>query len=150
MRVIITRSIRAPLARVFEVFTDIEHCAGRIKGIKKAEIVSEVRAGKGLRWRETRSMFGKDATVEMEITALDAPRSYRAESRVDGTLYISTFDFAEDAGAGLTVVTWTHDSKALTLGAKLASPILFLFKGTMTKLMKQDLADLAAFLEEAA
>lgn len=150
MRVNATQPIRAPLARVFEVFTDVEHCAGRIKGVKKAEVISEVRSGNGLRWRETREVFGEDATVEKEITALDAPRSYRVESRVEGTLYVSTFDFAEGEDAGSTVVTWTHDSTALTLGAKLASPMLFLFKGTMLKFMKQDLADLAEFLEKPA
>lgn len=69
MRVSVPQPVRAPLARVFEVFTDIEHCAGRIKGIKRVEIVSAVRSGKGLRWRETRLMFGKDATAEKEITA---------------------------------------------------------------------------------
>ncbi len=150
MRVSASQPIRAPRARVFEVFTDIEHCAGRIKGIKKVEITSAVRAGVGLRWRETRLMFGKDATAELEITALDAPRSYRVESRVDGTLYISTFEFAEGADAGSTVVTWLHDSKAITFGAKFMTPLLFLFKRTMVKLMKKDLAELAGFLETPA
>ena len=150
MRVNATQPIRAPLARVFEVFTDVERCAGRIKGIKKAEILSEARSGKGLRWRETRSMFGKDADADKEITALDAPRSFRVESRVDGTNYVSTFAFAEGADAGSTVVTWTHHSEALTLGAKLGSPILFLFQGTMRSFMKKDLADLAEFLETSA
>ena len=147
MRVIATQPIRAPFARVFEVFTDIEHCAGRIKGVTKAEIVSEVRSGKGLRWRETRLMFGKDATAEKEITAFDAPRSCRVESRIDGTNYVSTFDFAPGADAGSTVATWTHDSVALTLGAKFMLPVLFLFKGMMRKMMQKDLIDLAAFLE---
>lgn len=150
MRVSVPQPVRAPLARVFEVFTDVEHCAGRIKGIKRVEIVSAMRSGKGLRWRETRLMFGKDATAEKEITALDAPRSCRIESRIDGTNYVSMFDFAVGEDAGSTVVTWTHDSVALTFGAKLMAPILFLFKGMMGKLMKKDLADLAEFLEKPA
>lgn len=150
MRVTATVSIRAPVARVFDVFTDVAHCAGRITGVKKAEILSEVRSGKGLRWQETRVMFGKDAAVDKEITAIEAPRSYRVESRVDGTNYISTFEFADGAAAGTTVVTWTHFSEALTVGAKFLAPLLVLFQGTMLKFMKKDLADLAEFLEKPA
>ena len=148
MRVIASQPIRAPLARVFEIFTDVEHCAGRIKGVKKAEILSEVRSGKGVRWNETRVMFGSDATAEKAIVAFDAPRSFRVESRVDGTNYVSTFDFAEGAEPGVTVATWTHGSEALTFGAKFMSPMLFLLQGTMRKFMKKDLADLAEFLEK--
>jgi hypothetical protein len=42
-RCVVRRPIRAPLARAFEVF-DIEHCAGRIKGIRKAEVLSKAAA----------------------------------------------------------------------------------------------------------
>ena len=146
MRIEATQPIRAPLARVFEVFTDIEHSAGRIKGIKKVEVLSEVRSGKGLRWRETRSVFGSDADADKEITEFDPPHSYRVESNVNGMLYITTFQFAENADA--TVVTWAHDNTPLTFGAKLMSPFLFFMKGTIAKYMKQDLADLAEFLEK--
>ena len=66
---------------------------------------------------------------------------------MDGTLYISTFDFMEAAQPGTTLVTWTHDSVALTFGAKLGVPILFLMRGVMVKLMRKDLSDLAGFLE---
>ena len=76
--------------------------------------------------------------------AIDAPRSFRVDSRVDGTLYVSTYDFVEVGGT--TRVTWTHDSVAMTFGAKLAVPMLFLMKGVMTKLMKKDLEDLAGYL----
>src|SRR4051812_34747237 len=123
MRVTVSQQIRAPLARVFAVFTDVEHFAGRIKGVKKSVVLSEVRAGPGLRWRETRDFFGKDADADKELTAVAAPRSLRVESRVDGTNYISTYAFAE-RDAGSTVVTWTHTSEALTFGAKLMSPML--------------------------
>jgi hypothetical protein len=63
-------------------------------------------------------------------------------------LYITTFHFAEGADATATVVTWTHDNMALTFGAKVMSPLLFLMKATIAKYMKQDLADLAEFLEK--
>lgn len=112
MKVVVTRSIRAPPARVFEGFTDAERFAGRISGVKEAEVVSEVRAGRGLRRRETRVFFGDNATVERELTACDAARSCRVESRVEGSLYGSTFHVTEDTAGGVTVVTWTHDSRA--------------------------------------
>lgn len=148
MRVSASQVVRAPMARTFEIFTDVEHCAGRIKGVKRAQLLSEMRQGVGVRWRETRDFFGKDADADKEITAMDAPRSFHVESRVDGTLYLSAFEFAEGPQPGSTVVTWTHTSRAMTLGAKLMSPLLFLMQGTMAKYMKKDLADLAEFLAQ--
>jgi hypothetical protein len=147
MRLIATQSLRAPIGRAFDAFTDMEHAAGRVKGIKKVEIRSEARSGLGLRWGETRDFFGDDATVEKAIVAFEPGRSFRVESTNEGMHSVSVFEFAETA-AGCEV-TWTHDLTPLTFKAKLMSPMLWLMKGTVLKYMKDDLADLTAFLEAA-
>jgi len=149
MRIRSSQLIKAPVERVFEVFADIANCAGRIKGITKVEVLSETRSGLGLRWRETRVLFGKEATEEMEVTAFDAPKSYVVEARSHGMHYVTTFTFEPGAGAGSTQVSWVFDGKALSLGAKLMTPLMLLFKGATEKMMKQDLLDLKAYLENA-
>lgn len=145
MRILARQPLRADIERAFAAFTDIEHSAGRVAGITRVEVVSAVRSGVGLRWLETRTLFGSDATVEKRLTAVDPPRSFRVESHVEGVDYVSVFEFAESAG--VTVATWTHDLTPTTLRAKLASPLMLVLRGVLRRAMSRDLADLAAFLE---
>lgn len=44
----------------------------------------------GTRWRETRTMFGRQAAEEMEVTAVDVSRSYRVVAAGASTTYGST------------------------------------------------------------
>ena len=60
--------VNAPAARVWDLITDIEHAHEFIPGIKAIEILGDKKSGLGLRWRETRVMFGKEATETLEIT----------------------------------------------------------------------------------
>ena len=80
MKISMSELLEAPRSDVFKLFTDIENASDRISGIRKLEVLSEVRSGVGLRWRETRVMFGKEATEEMEITGFDEPESYVVEA----------------------------------------------------------------------
>lgn len=102
MKVVMEKTVNGPADRVFEVFSDIQHCGDRIKGITKVEVLSDVKQGTGLRWRETRVMLGKEATEEMEMTASEPPNSYTVEARSHGMHYISVFTF-EPRGAATHV-----------------------------------------------
>ena len=54
---------------VWAAITDIENAAAIISGIKKIEILEKPASGLvGLRWRETRILFGDSATVEKWIS----------------------------------------------------------------------------------
>lgn len=147
MKMNATEIIRARTDRVFEVFTDIANAAGRIKGISKVEILGDIRSGRGLRWRETRTMFGKEATEEMEITAFDPLRSYVVEAKSHGMHYLTRFTFEPADGGSATRVTWVFEGTPITFTAKLMTPLMFLFKGASEKMMKQDMLDLKKHLE---
>ena len=146
MKTSMSVEVAAPLERVFDVFSDIARAEERIEGIKSLEILSDVKSGKGLRWRETRVMFGKEATEEMEITAFDRPRSYVVEAESHGTHYRSLFTF-EELSSSSTKVTWEFEAKPLSLIAKLMTPLGLLFLGPMKKLLKRDLTDLKKHAE---
>jgi hypothetical protein len=61
--------INASRAAIWAAMTDIEHAAETIRGIEAIEIVEKPAKGLvGLRWRETRILLGKPATVEKWIT----------------------------------------------------------------------------------
>lgn len=67
-------SIDAPPEKVFAAITDL-HAGGRwMPGCTKLEVLTSGPYTKGTRWRETRRMFGREATEEFEVTNLDAPR----------------------------------------------------------------------------
>ncbi len=145
MRITATETVKASPDRVFDVFSDVENCGDRIQGIIKLELLSDVRSGKGVRWRETRKFMGKEATEEMEITVYDEPKYYVVEAESNGTHYTSRYAF-EESGDGTRVI-WEFEGKPLTLAAKLMSPLGFLFKGSLKKLMFKDVADLKRYIE---
>ena len=63
--------VAAPVAQVFDMFTDIEHVAQRVANIQKIEMLTVGGLRLGSRWLETRAMLGHQDTVEMEVTAFE-------------------------------------------------------------------------------
>jgi carbon monoxide dehydrogenase subunit G len=146
MKVSAREEIRSDRDSVFTVFTDLEGAVQRIEGIKSIEFLSEEKSGLGVRWRETRVMFGKEATEDMQITALTEPDSYVVEAESHGTHYTSVFSF-RDSEAGTTEVTWEFEGRPLSLFAKIMAPLGFLMWGSMRKMLQKDLADLKQSIE---
>lgn len=140
-----SRAIRAPVARVFEVATDLRGAPGRVKAITKLEVLTDGPVGRGTRFRETRRMFGHEATEEMEITSFDPPRSWTFECTNHGCHYRSEFRVLPKAeGSELVMV---FQGRPLTLGARVMG---FLMKPFAKKLMascSKDLDDIAAIAE---
>ena len=75
------RVVAAPHA-VFSVATDLENVGRWMPNFVRVERLTDGRFGVGTRWRETRKMFGAEATEEFEVTRCDPPR--RVELFVDG------------------------------------------------------------------
>src|SRR5437016_2004343 len=70
----ISKQIDAPLDTVFGLFTNLAEAPRRIKGIKNLEVLTPGPVGVGTRFKETRVMFGRDCTEEMQITAFEPGR----------------------------------------------------------------------------
>src|SRR4029079_1940023 len=97
-----TERIAAPIETVFEVTTDLEHAAGRIRGIEKIELLTPPPVGIGTRWRESRRMMGHAATETLEITAFERPHHYTVGCNSCGATIETTFRFSPVAGPGGT------------------------------------------------
>lgn len=138
--------INAPIGRVFEVFSDIEHAAERIQAITRVEILSQVREGKGTRWRETRKIYGKEAIEEMEITDFQPNKRYTVEANSHGTLYITVFEFT--AVKGGTKVTIEFEGRPITLASKAMSALGPLIVVQVKKGLDSDLKDLKTACED--
>ncbi len=123
MEIRASRKINAPIDRVFDVFSDITKVEDRVEGITKVDILSDTTHGLGTRWRETRIMFGQEATEEMEISSFKPNQSYEVVAASRGTEYHSIYTFTENDDNS-TTVEMVFSGKPVSLMAKLMSGIL--------------------------
>ena len=115
--------IEAPPEKVFTLATDIERLPERIPSITKIEMLTEGPVGVGTKFRETRVMFKKEATEEMEFTSFDPDHSYVLEAESMGSHYTSTITFTPN-GSG-TTMTWAFHAEPLSAFSKIAGSLLF-------------------------
>jgi hypothetical protein len=141
-------TINGSKAAIWAAITDIENAAETISGIEKVEVVEKPADGLvGLRWRETRMLFGKPATAEKWITDAAENEFYKTRAESDGFVFLSTMSIAESSG-GITL-TSLHDSQPQGLVARLMSiPMRLVFKGVAKKAILQDLHDIKSAVEK--
>ena len=89
--IVLTRSVNAAPTSVWSVLTDIENAAATLSGVDSVEVLGSGPYAVGTRWRETRTMFGKKATEEMEVTAVAAPHRTVVEAESSGAHYTTVF-----------------------------------------------------------
>src|SRR3712207_9171600 len=99
----VRRHVSAPVERVWALATDLEGAPRVVRGIEAVEVLTPGPFGVGTRWRETRGMFGRSATEEMTVTAVEPHRSYSTDASGPGVRDVSTFTFAPAAGGGTDV-----------------------------------------------
>jgi hypothetical protein len=140
-------TINGSRAAIWAVIADIENAPETISGIEDIQVVDKPAHGLvGLKWRETRLLFGKPATAEKWITDAAANEFYRTRAESDGFIFLSTMSISEHGGG--STLTSTHDSRPQSLGKKLLSiPMMFLFRGVAKKAILQDLNDIKAAVE---
>jgi len=141
-----SRVIHAPVERVWEVFSDIAHGAEHMTAITSLEVLTDQPFGPGYRWRETRRVFGRDATEEMWVSAAQAPHFYEVAAESHGSKYLSRFDFRGHPQGTEVVHTFTGEPTGLVTKV-IGAATGWLLKGTLVKQLQDDLADLAAVCE---
>jgi len=139
--------IHAPRPVVWKRITDIEHATQTIRGIEKVEILERPASGLvGLKWKETRTMFGKTATEIMWITDAVEPEFYKTRAESHGAIYVSSLELAEKAGG--TELTMRFSGEAVTTSARLMWILMgWMFKGATRKACAKDLGDIKAAVE---
>lgn len=123
----ISRTIHAPVHRVFNTVADASQFSRAIPHIVSIEFLSELKFGLGTRFRETRLMNGKPVTTELEVTEFVPDSSIRLVANTHGTIWDTLFTVAatgKDAVLGMTMVARTDRllSKVLNL---LIHPMVF-------------------------
>lgn len=86
-----SRTIHASPEAVFAVLTDLDNASDVIRSIIKVERLEGEGYQVGVSWRETRKMFGQEASEVMEVTGVDAPVSTTIGSPSHGVYYTTEF-----------------------------------------------------------
>lgn len=140
--------IEQPVERVWQAITDIENCQSMISGIIGLEVLYQPdNQFVGLKWKETRLMFGKEATETMWVTDAVENKYYQTRAESHGSVYISRLS-VENQGIG-TVLTMEFTGQAQSLIMKILSLLMTPFmKKPMVNMLDQDLQDIKVYLEK--
>lgn len=131
---------------VFDAFTDIERWPERMTAIKRVERLTDGPVGTGTRFRETRVMFGREATETMAVTRFEPPRLFTLETLSGGARYLATHEFVAE-GAGATRVTLRFEATPLTFAARVMGILMRPLIRKMCSAMNDDLVQMKASIE---
>ncbi|MGB8022591.1 MAG: SRPBCC family protein [Candidatus Nanopelagicales bacterium] len=149
MQIEVSRMVDAPARRVWRVITDVESSPGVISAIQSVDILAGPSPlAVGTRWRETRTMFGRQATEEMTVTRYEPGRSYTVAASGQGTDYESTLEVLPDGNRCTLRMTFSAVS-ASAMSRVLSATVGRLFLGATRRSMEQDLSDIASAAEGA-
>lgn len=147
MEIEVEHTTTASPAAVWSVVTDLAGSAATLSGVTSVERLDDGDAfAVGTRWRETRVLFGKEATEELVVTDVDEGRSYTVEADNRGTHYTSQL-FVEPTDGGSTVRMTFGAEQSGRVGRLLARTIGKAFEGATRQMLEQDLVDIAAAAE---
>jgi hypothetical protein len=141
-------TISGTRAAVWAAITDVDSASRIISGVESVEILERPATGLvGLKWRETRMLFGKSASADKWITGAVENEYYETRSEEQGFVYSSILSIAE-ARDGISLCS-RHESKPQGIVARLVSvPVGVLFKGVAKKALLQDLRDIKSAVEQ--
>jgi hypothetical protein len=141
-------TINGSRAAIWAAITNIENASETISGIQKIEVLEKPATGLvGLKWRETRMLFGKPATAEKWITDAAENEFYKTRAEDSGYVFLSTMSISESNGG--IMLTSSHDSRPQGIVARLMSiPMVIFFKGVAKKALLQDLNDIKSAVEQ--
>jgi hypothetical protein len=141
MRITVEAVVAAPPEIVFAVAADVGGWPQVISAIEGIELLTPGPVAAGTRFRETRRMFGRQATEEMTVAEHEPPRRFVLTAFNHGTAYRAEHLFAPD-GTG-TRIELAFEGRPVTLAARLLAPLGLLFVASLRRQLEGDLADLA-------
>lgn len=143
------RTVRAPVEQVWAVLTDVEHADQTLTGVTRVELITEGPYRVGTQWRETRRMFGKEATEQMQVTVAEEPTRTVVEADSSGVHYVTEFRLGPDTDNATRLAMTFTATQARANPVQKALWALFSRLGAKAagKVMKKDLQDIAARAE---
>ncbi len=139
--------IEKSIEDVWKAIIDFENCSNYINSIIDLEIIDNPKDTLiGFKWKETRVMFGKEATETMWITDYVENNYYQTRAESHGSIYISRVSL--ERVRENTKLTMSFTAEAQTFFVKILSVFMgFMIKGSMKKALLKDLNDIKNHLE---
>ncbi|MBX7220739.1 MAG: hypothetical protein K1Y36_12390 [Blastocatellia bacterium] len=132
---------------VWAAITNIGNAPDIISGIQKIEILEQPAQGiVGLKWRETRMLFGKPTSVEKWITDAAENEFYQTRAEDGGFVFVTTKRISEN----LDGMRLTESHETIPQGiipTLMTIPMRLFFKGVIQKTALQDLNDIKTAVE---
>ncbi len=149
MKIETSLRIDASKEAIWKVVSDIKQSDKTVSAIMKIEVLEEGKEGLlGFKWRETRMMFGKEATEVMWITHVEENKYYQTRAESHGAIYYSSVGIEEKEDHCL--LTMGFDAESVSFMAKVMN-VLFsgMMKKSMIKAFNEDMEDIKKVVEAA-
>lgn len=148
LKCLVNEHVNARPEHVFAIATDFASAPQRISGIKNMEMLTDGPVGLGTKFRETRIMFGRQATETMEVIDFQPGRSYTLAATNCGCQYRTVVSVRPSPSG--SEITFDFTGTPLTFGARLMTGLMgWMAKGACLKAIRKDLADLKAAAENS-
>ncbi len=141
--IIVSRTIKAPIDRVFQTVADIQHFSKAVPRVVKYEILSPVESGVGTRFRETSRMKGKEQTTELEVTEYVPNEHVRMVADSHGVIWDSVFTVKPERDH--TALTLAMDARAYKFLPRLMYPLMYKM---IAKAVASDMDSVKEFCEK--
>lgn len=145
MKFVVQETIAAARPVAFAAASDVRGWPTMMPAIERTEILTREPVGAGTRFRETRRLHGKLASEVMTLAEFEPPERFVVTAFNHGARYRIEHVF-EDLSPG-TRLTLTFSARPITRAARLLTPIAYLFRGGLVKIVRKDLQDLKAAIE---
>lgn len=140
MQIRLTTQIDAPPDAVFAIMADIPHWHDIFTKIQSIELLTPGPVAVGMRFRETRLMFGKSASEDMTVVEYVPPHRLTLTAFSHGTAYRT--EHVVKAAVGGSRVSLTFEGRPTSLLARLMTPVGRLFLGHVRSQIAADLEEL--------
>ncbi len=146
MEIRLSIDISAATQQVYAVAMDIERWPEIVSAIISTEVLSEGPVAVGTVFRETRTMFGREASEVMTIAQLEPPYRYLFTAENHGTSYV-TDHIIEQLPDGTSRLSIIFSGRAQTVMAHLLMPLGYVLAGSLKKQLMSDLEDIKRAIE---
>jgi len=147
MNTSVSIEIEKPQEEIWQAITDFKNCQSFIESIESLEIIDQPKNTLvGFKWKESRVMFGKEATETMWITDFAENEFYQTRAESHGSIYKSRLSIEPEGEH--TKLTMSFSAEPVSFSAKLMTSVMgFMIKKSMNKALMKDLTDIKAYVE---
>jgi len=139
--------INSSKEKIWQMVTDYAHWQEFISAIQKVEILEYPTDGlNGLKWKETRIMFKKEAEETMWVTDSEVDSYYKTRAESHGSIYLSLVKI-EDKGDSCILTQGFEGLPQSLLGKMMMGVMGGMMKKSTEKALLADLSDMKSYIE---